>query len=32
MYQAADKALYVDKRRRHAAKKRLEAREKPQAS
>ena len=24
MYQAADKALYVDKRRRHAAKKRLE--------
>jgi diguanylate cyclase (GGDEF)-like protein len=27
MYQAADKALYVDKRRRHAAKKRLEARE-----
>jgi diguanylate cyclase (GGDEF)-like protein len=32
MYQAADKALYVDKRRRHAAKKRLEAREKAPAS
>ncbi len=32
MYQAADKALYVDKRRRHAAKKRLEAREKTPAS
>src|SRR5881628_2769216 len=27
MYQAADKALYVDKRRRHAARKRLEKRE-----
>jgi diguanylate cyclase (GGDEF)-like protein len=27
MYQAADKALYVDKRRRHAAKKRLVRRE-----
>jgi hypothetical protein len=24
MYQSADKALYVDKRRRHAAKKRLD--------
>ena len=32
MYQAADKALYVDKRRRHAAKRRLEAREKAPAS
>jgi diguanylate cyclase (GGDEF)-like protein len=32
MYQAADKALYVDKRRRHAAKKRLEAREKTPAT
>jgi diguanylate cyclase (GGDEF)-like protein len=32
MYQAADKALYVDKRRRHAAKKRLEAREKTAAT
>jgi hypothetical protein len=27
MYQAADKALYVDKRRRHAAKKRLTTQE-----
>jgi PleD family two-component response regulator len=31
MYQAADKALYVDKRRRHAAKKRLE-RPQPEAA